>query len=152
MEIIFYGDDFFMKKFCLMFVLSVSFALCVLLSRGGLNDLLKNHIKESSSVEKVAVSTNLGFVVEQSQGSQIKYVSGGKEVGECIEISKKDLQKVCEKLGLMITSRYWTSGREIIEGVSALTKYSIAGKAENIQICIDNEKVLVGTPIIYGSF
>lgn len=152
-EIIFYGDDFFMKRFLIMAFVLVLLSAGIFFGSGSLSSLLKE--SEGESLENVSVkyaNASLGFLEEEVDGKTLKFVSNGKVVGECIFTKKSYLSKLTEKLGLMITNKYVVGNCEIIEGVSPLSKFSISGRQANIQISIKEQEVIIASPIIYGSF
>lgn len=143
-----------MKRLLLLVFPMILIILCFCLSSGTMKDIFEEEIfveyKEITYAE-----SNLGFVVEEKLGSNyLKYVSKGKVVGECLffNAGKHNANYLAEKLGLMITSSYFVDGKQIVEGVSTLLKYKIDGKKANVQMAISDEQIIIGTPIIYGSY
>jgi len=64
----------------------------------------------------------------------------------------EDLNNICDKLGLIIVKKYNVGNINMIEGVSSRVKYFIDGRRENIQIAIEENNIMIGSPIIYGSY
>jgi len=130
-------------------------AMGIVFRTDALSSLLKDESLPISSPSSFGVeysSTNLGFMLEEISGSAINYKQNGEIVGECIFIHPDDLALACEKLGLVITNRYSVGDRDIIEGVSPVTKFSLPVRQANIQICKMADKVTIASPIIYGSY
>ena len=128
----------------------------VFLSSNTLVELLNNEIQINEGKEIVYAETNLGFVLERENNisNSLKYLQNGQVIGECIWIvgKKNKLNKICEKLGMVITNTYCVGERQMLEGYSALLSYQLKGTNKNIQIAITDEKIVVGSPIIYGSY
>lgn len=142
-----------MKKFLLLSFVLILFGFGIFWGSGTLSSLLYKN--QSETLENVFVkyaNSSLGFLDEEIDGKTLKYVSNGKVVGECVFTKKIYLNKLSEKLGLMITKKYKLCESEVIEGVSSLSKFSISGRQANIQISIKGEDVIIASPIIYGSF
>lgn len=74
--------------------------------------------------------------------------------GEVIEISVADYDKFIKALGLELVSSKDISGRTIVEGYSAKLKDNVVidNRKVNIQMSIFDNKIIVGYPLISGSF
>ena len=143
-----------MKKF--LFVIIPVFVLIVYLMTSNKN--LINILGEKNignSINIVYSSNDLGFVLEQdSKKNNISYLKNGKVVGECVFLvgGMDVVNFVSNKLGMMITKKYWVENKYIIEGVSSLVKYSLVDRRDNVQIAVCENQITVGSPIIYGSY
>lgn len=104
----------------------------------------------SGSVEYAGA--NLGFLCEKVSEDYVTYEQNGEVVGECVFVKKSALEKIASDIGLVVLEKYEVAGRTVVEGVSALLKFSIEGRQANVQICIDGEVAQIASPIIYGSF
>ena len=98
---------------------------------------------------------DLGFVKEEYFGTNYKqYKSEDKVVGESVQIKGNNLKlnKLCDELGVVVLKKYFVNDKLIIEGVSSMFKYRNENSQANIQICLENDIITVGLPIIYGSY
>ena len=121
-------------------------------SENSLIDLLGVGYLEKETMEK---TNDLGFVLENCYEEKYKkYSIEGEVVGECVilNVDKKELNKIGDKLGLIVLDRYEVEGKQIIEGFSAKLPYKIKDRRANVQIAIEEEQIVVATPIIYGSY
>lgn len=141
-----------MKKifFAFLFVFLIGFCLAFPKT---LSFFCENHSKEIGENKNVQYSgANLGFLCEKVAKKCIYYEENGEIVGECVFLNRSSLNEITSKMGLVVLKDYFVGSRRVIEGVSAMLKYSISGRQANVQICIDNENVQMASPIIYGSF
>ncbi len=139
-----------MKNFLLVLFLFISLAVLLLFSTGTLGSVLS----AKQTLGESYFSTDLGFVLEEKDNESIKYKSGDEVVGECMMLlgGKERLNQIQNRLGLLITKKYFVDDKLIIEGVSNLLPYRLSGRQENIQISYSNGGIVVGSPIIYGSY
>lgn len=136
-----------MKRFLIVVLTMFVFSLAIAVSGISLASL--------SSGEAYKGRTDLGFLFEENQTRDFKlYKKGDMVVGECVTISAKlsDLNKICEKLGVSVIQRYEVENRLVIEGISPLLNYFIEGRESNVQLSYENNQLVIGTPIIYGSY
>ena len=144
-----------MKK-CLVFIIPLlALSCCLMLGSFSLKEVLPEGIKVIEKNQcNVNVSGDLGFVLESVDSKNgMKYFSNGLLVGECVwfENFGNNLNQICQKLGLIINKRYYTQSHYMIEGISAKIKYALCGTS-NIQIAVSEKMIVVGSPIIYGSY
>lgn len=141
-----------MKKFIFALLVLVLLGFCLLFPKT-LSFFCKNQAKEIGVNANVQYSgANLGFLCENVAKKCIYYEENGEIVGECVFLNLSSLNEVASKMGLVVLRAYNVGTRRVIEGVSALIKYSISGRQANVQICIDDQNVQMASPIIYGSF
>jgi len=129
-------------------ILLVCFCLCC-------SDLKLNNLFNISENYKNNKHLNLGFIFEKYETNNYKkYMTGDKVVGECVEVDCKNvnINKIADKLGLMITNKYYVGEMVVIEGVSSKVNYALKNRRENIQIAIKGDKATIASPIIYGSY
>ena len=65
---------------------------------------------------------------------------------------KQKMNELAQKMGLVILNKYEIENKSVVEGVSTLLSYRIKGRRANVQMVADGEKIVIGTPIIYGSY
>jgi len=145
-----------MRKSLVIILPILVLSSCLLLSNFTLSQLLSENIENyNNQGNRVVASGDLGFVLEK-QGliNNVKYISNGAIVGECVWLqnSSNTLNRICDILGLMITNKYSTTTHYMIEGKSALIRYSIKNHVNNIQIAVTDSTIVVGSPIIFGSY
>ena len=139
-----------MKKFFILFSLIILLVFSFGFSKTTLCDLL-NINKEESFLKQ----QDLGFIKEEYVSSDyLVYKDNNSIVGEAVKlkINKRNIDSIINKLGLMITNRYSVENFDVIEGFSAKIKYRLSGRQANIQLAIKGNEVVIGTPIIYGSY
>ena len=149
-----------MKRFCLVIFPIICLVLSLCLASGKLSEILKSEITGEiqcfETKEITYAESNLGFVVEQRQNikNALCYISGGEVVGECVFVNggKQKLNLLMERLGIVITNKYMVDNKHVVEGVSSLLGYKIDGRRANVQMVADGQKIIVGSPIIYGSY
>ncbi|MBQ7579249.1 MAG: hypothetical protein IJT25_01815 [Clostridia bacterium] len=152
-----------MKKFVVIIVfgliIMVLFSLSFNINFESENSFnIKNGVYVKASNEKNASNENdLGFVLE-ALGTSIngikKYYKNEDIVGEFFEVEKSNfnLELLAQKLGLSVIKRTYINNTENIYCYSPVVPYGLEGLNSNIQISINNNSVIVATPIIYGSF
>lgn len=140
-----------MKKFCFVvfFVLLLAFGICF---KSSLFPFCKEDCIEPGSESVSYAGANLGFICEKVSKEYVKYENGGEIVGECVFVEKSAVEKIANKIGLVVLKKYKIGERVVVEGVSSVLKYCIEGRQANVQICINEEFAQIGSPIIYGSF
>ena len=139
-----------MKKFFILFLLLLFIVFCFCCSKTTLSEVL--NVKTEEVVSK---QQDLGFIQEEYVTSNyLVYKDDGEIVGELVRlnINKQNLDSIINKLGLMIINRYSVDNLEIIEGFSAKVKYKLKNRQANIQMAIIGNEVVIGSPIIYGSY
>lgn len=109
-----------------------------------------NEIGKTSNVQYSGA--DLGFLSEKVAEKCIYYEEDGEIIGECVFLSLSSFREVANKIGLVVLKEYYVGSRKVIEGVSAMIKFAIAGRQSNVQVCIDGKNVQMASPIIYGSF
>lgn len=140
-----------MKRLLILFCFLIFIVFAFVFSNLTLKDVLSINIVSCGSLKM----SELGFVCESYNTSNYKnYTNNGCVVGECASLSlnKNEINKLCDKLGLMITNKYNVDDKYIIEGYSSKIPYFINDKNFNVQISVTGENVVIGTPIIYGSY
>lgn len=139
-----------MKKIILIFLPLFIIVFAFLFS-----DFSLERFVEASNEKNKTSFLNLGFVKENYESNNYKkYTSDNIVVGECVCLNLKNfsLNQIANKLGLVVTKKYYVDELMIIEGVSAKLKYAINDRRENVQIAINGDNVVVASPIIYGSY
>ncbi|MBR2909929.1 MAG: hypothetical protein IKC11_06290 [Clostridia bacterium] len=146
-----------MKRFLLIVLPVLFMVVCLGLSSGDVRGVFlgeTNKIKASKS-EITYAESDLGFVVENFEAKNLlKYTSKGEVVGECLMVfgGKQKMNELAQKMGLVILNKYEVENKSVVEGVSTLLSYRIKGRRANVQMVADGEKIVIGTPIIYGSY
>jgi len=139
-----------MKKMLLIFIPVSILIFGLVFSQGSLSNLFNLNSTASGK------ALDLGFITQEfnTKGDVITYTNNGKVVGECVtlRVPKHKLNSICDKLGLIITDKYVVEDILIIEGSSARIKYAIEGRLANVQISAKENEIIIGTPIIYGSY
>ncbi len=137
-----------MKRFLLIVGMMLFFIFALLMTKFKLSDFY--------NISSVSTKTiDLGFVKEVYFGTNYKqYKSEDKVVGESVQIKGNNLKlnKLCDELGVVVLKKYFVNDKLIIEGVSSMFKYRNENSQANIQICLENDIITVGLPIIYGSY
>lgn len=149
-----------MKKILYVFIPIIVLVVCLMVDNSSLTKVFSKEIKDAlvcGEVEdSVYAASDLGFILEQEgdKSNCISYMREGLVVGECVWLNGgvEKLNYICDKLGLIITRKYETSNRYMIEGSSSKLDYFLEGKRENVQIAVRGEQIIVGSPIIYGSY
>ena len=148
-----------MKNFMFVSGMIVILAVSIVCSSKSLSNFIEGEYEKLSqkagALEVVYASYDLGFVLEETNfNNSISYKKGNLIVGECVYINggKEKLNYIADKLGLTITNKYSTYNKTLIEGVSPILKYYISGRQENVQIALSENVIVVGSPIIYGSY
>jgi len=148
-----------MKKFLLILMPILILVCSLMLSSSHLSKLFDCEgidAEVNKDFENITNSSlNLGFVLEEFSCDNVKtYKQDGVVVGECVCLKGniEDLNNICDKLGLIIVKKYNVGNINMIEGVSSRVKYFIDGRRENIQIAIEENNIMIGSPIIYGSY
>lgn len=111
--------------------------------------------KEELSTTSLCGLVDLGFIEEKTQTLNYKeYIKNNQVVGECVQLKANLnlLNKICDKIGLMITDKYCVGDIEVIEGVSNMLPYKTNANDFNVQIALNDETLIIGSPIIYGSY
>lgn len=137
-----------MKNFFILLSLIVCFAL-VLFSCGDLFGLFPPKASEE------AYTLDLGFAVENCEYENAKtYTINDEVVGQVVYLKgdESTLNQIAKKLGLFVTKKYYVGQILMVEGVSSLLRFKIDGKQENVQIAFSDEKITIGSPIIYGAY
>ena len=113
-------------------------------------------LEDEFDVEKnITKAVDLGFIIEEYYGDNYKkYISNGKQIGECVKLieDKKELNKICERLAITILKKYYIEDKLIIEGYSSKIKYTAQNSITNVQISVKNKEIVIGCPYILGSF
>ena len=138
-----------MKKFLLLLLPAVVFCTVLCMAQASLFEL-----SPKKEWEAAYSTSNLGFVLEERRASNfINYVSNGTVVGECVFLDDPSmLSEVCDELGLLVLSSYTIGNKTLIEGVAPRLKYKLDGSQANVQICMTEDELIIGSPIIYGSY
>ena len=145
-----------MKRFLLFVFITIFISVGGILIKKEttLNGLLSDVDCETDNY--IYAESDLGYVLEEkNKGNSIKYISNGEVVGECVWLTGGEelLNKVSDRLGLLVTKKYYVDNNLIIEGVSSLLKYKLKNRQSNIQISVDGNGIItVASPIIYGSY
>ena len=145
-----------MKRFLLFIFIAIFISVGGILIKKEttLNGLLSDVDCETDNY--IYAESDLGYVLEEkNKGNSIKYISNGEVVGECVWLTGGEelLNKVSDRLGLLVTKKYYVDNNLIIEGVSSLLKYKLKNRQANIQISVDGNGIItVASPIIYGSY
>lgn len=142
-----------MKRFLLVFLPILILGISLIFSQNNLSVVLKNEAACGSIVKDYLIS-DLGFVREINEGNYISYEEGGVVVGECVFLNKSkcNLNKICDKLGLNIHKNYYVGDKHIIEGSSAIVRHFSKTSQNNVQIAVLKDKIIIGSPMIYGSY
>ena len=96
--------------------------------------------------------TNLSLMIEScGTGADNFVVCGDSQV---VEMNSKAYSKIKNVLNLEVVDKHEIAGRTIIEGYSNKLKnyVVISNRKVNIQISIYGDKMIVGYPLINGSF
>ena len=140
-----------MKRFLIIMLFIIAIFCAFIFSTTSLESVFgieKNNVKILKKIE-------LGFVSEISESkSSKKYTLDGNVVGECVTLDSDDesVFDIIEKLGLMVISRYNIEDFCIIEGYSAKVPYSLDNRQSNIQIAVKSSEIVIGSPLILGSY
>lgn len=120
---------------------------------GGKDSVNGVYLSADAALED-GIETNYGFIKQVEIGNRKKYYRNNKILGEYFETSIKDfsINEFAKKMGLVVLKRTYLENSENIYAYSAQSPYKLAGENFNIQINISNEKVIIATPIIFGSF
>lgn len=96
--------------------------------------------------------TNLNLMIESCGVGVDKFVVCGDS--QTVEINSKAYLKIKNLLNLEVVEKNEIAGRTIIEGYSnKLKNYVVINNRKvNIQISICDDKMIVGYPLINGSF
>lgn len=96
--------------------------------------------------------TNLNLMIESCGVGVDKFVVCGDS--QVVEINSKAYLKIKDLLNLEVVEKNEIAGRTIIEGYSnKLKNYVVINNRKvNIQISICDDKMIVGYPLINGSF
>ena len=138
-----------MKKFIIVLIFIICFAFAAILSNKSIIYDFKLVVPENVPIQ----TTNLGDVFEEKYDNQIVYKSNKEIIGECIIFKNRcDLNKICEKLGIVVDKKYNSANVRVIDGYSPLLKYSIKGYKNNVQIAISDGKIIIANPIIFGGY
>lgn len=141
-----------MKRFLILSVMLGVIVCGFLVSPASLKDFYFKTVGEKNTKLQ---TIDFGFIMEGcEQKDYKKYYDGNILVGECVTLkaNKNDLNKLCDKIGLMITNKYHVENILILEGVSARIPYFIEGRQENIQLAVKENEITIASPIIYGSY
>ena len=140
-----------MKKFVIFIFPVVLVIVGVSCCSFNLNNIFGNNRQSQGTL----CFADFGFVGEMGDSLEYKkYIKNSNVVGECIELKNQptNLNRICEDLGLLIINKYNVGEINIIEGCSNLLPYRIKERQCNIQIAVSDEKIVIGSPIIYGSY
>lgn len=143
-----------MKNFFLILGSIFVAIFSMFVSSSGLLDIFSVDV-ETSNVQKVYASGDLGFTFEkQNTTKSLLYLDGDRVIGECVVLkgNENKVNYVADKLGLTIINRYFFDNKMMIEGVSAILPYRLESSNINVQICFQNDSIIIGSPIIYGNY
>ena len=139
-----------MRKFIFVFVLIIVF--CILLSMADFS-LVSKFCQQTESLNVEKEGADFGFIKQYFNGEVSFYVQNNQVVGEYIKLNSDDnIVRLFDRLGLKINKRYFVGGIEMIEGFSAFLKYRLPNSQNNVQIAIKDGEIIIGSPIIYGSY
>lgn len=97
---------------------------------------------QPTSLERLLTYSNCHYEAMNVSGSEV------------IEMSMADYDKLIKVLDLEIVSSKDISGRTIVEGYSSKLKDNVVidNRKVNIQMSIFDNKIIIGYPLISGSF
>ena len=139
-----------MKKVLFLAIIIFVLIFCFSYSSFSLKELLV-----TKELCEVSSQIDLGFIKEEYVNENYSIYSNGDEiVGEVVRlnINKNSLNKILEKIGFMVVKRYEVDGIKIIEGWASKIKFGLKGRQSNVQVAIKNQEIVIGSPIIYGSY
>ena len=113
------------------------------------------YVKEMAKTS--AQETDFGFIKQATfcgAENAKKYFNKGNVVGEFLEANPQtfNLDLFAQKMGLVVLSKTNLESSQNIYCYCALSPYKIKDKDFNMQISISKTKIIVATPIIFGSF
>jgi len=101
------------------------------------------------------IGRDLQFCVEvdeQKYHNIQPYIDNSKVLGETyIYKNAKDVDALLSNFSVAILRRGYLNDKEIIYGYSSTCIYP-SKTDSNVQICVDNDTVTIGFPIIYGEY
>ena len=145
-----------MRKIC-VFMFCILVVLCaVVFIDVNLHESKQHFVYLNKNYSYLTATKNLSFCLEFEGEKFERYynLQNNKDViGETFVFTNKlnNINKIINTFGIKILDRYFLNGKEILIGISKVVEYDSLSNF-NAQICIDNQKIVVGFPIIYGDY
>ena len=120
---------------------------------GGQQSVKGLYVNTSAQTDSQAI--DYGFIKQVYENNDIKkYYYNNEVVGEFFETTTEnfDLDLFATKMGMVVLKRVFLDNTENIYAYSAQSPYKLKNQAFNMQISKTKNKIIVATPIIFGSF
>ena len=148
-----------MKKL-IAFILLILPLLFLLLFKSGsdsifcLEGVTKACIVTSEDVEGENVVNTLGYNYVTFDANNLKKAKSIDEDGVMLYVENSSIEKVSKSLNMLDFRRENVMGKEVVYGYTPKYQKSLIldNKKVNVQIVVDDDKLILGFPIILGGF